>query len=464
MAKSKIVYRCTECGYESAKWNGKCPSCQAWNTMEEDIPLPTHTATAARHTPVDLSNAILALDAVDTTADVRYETGVSELDRVLGGGLVRGSIVLLGGEPGIGKSTLLLQICQYFGNSHTILYVSGEESAKQIKLRAQRLGVTTKNLCLLTVTDAQSICDTVAVRKPDIVVIDSIQTMRLAEISSSPGSLTQVRECTNLFMQTAKRLDIPFWIVGHVNKDGAIAGPKVMEHIVDTVLYFEGERNLSYRLLRAVKNRYGSTNEIGVFEMADSGLTEVPNPSEMLLAGRPQGVSGTCITCMMEGSRPILAEIQVLATKSGFSAPRRQTQGFDYSRMVILIAVLEKHLGMFFGTLDVYLNVVGGFRLDEPAGDLAAALCLYSSLTDKSISEKTVAFGEVGLGGEIRAISHIKRRVQEAERMGFTRCIVPHQCLQELKGGSYRIRIAGVRNLRQAFSVLERDAKAIMES
>lgn len=464
MAKSKIVYRCTECGYESAKWNGKCPSCQAWNTMEEDIPLPTHTATAARHTPVDLSNAILALDAVDTTADVRYETGVSELDRVLGGGLVRGSIVLLGGEPGIGKSTLLLQICQYFGNSHTILYVSGEESAKQIKLRAQRLGVTTKNLCLLTVTDAQSICDTVAVRKPDIVVIDSIQTMRLAEISSSPGSLTQVRECTNLFMQTAKRLDIPFWIVGHVNKDGAIAGPKVMEHIVDTVLYFEGERNLSYRLLRAVKNRYGSTNEIGVFEMADSGLTEVPNPSEMLLAGRPQGVSGTCITCMMEGSRPILAEIQVLATKSGFSAPRRQTQGFDYSRMVILIAVLEKHLGMFFGTLDVYLNVVGGFRLDEPAGDLAAALCLYSSLTDKPISEKTVAFGEVGLGGEIRAISHIKRRVQEAERMGFTRCIVPHQCLQELKGGSYRIRIAGVRNLRQAFSVLERDAKAIMES
>lgn len=464
MAKSKIVYRCTECGYESAKWNGKCPSCQAWNTMEEDIPLPTHTATAARHTPVDLSNAILALDAVDTTADVRYETGVSELDRVLGGGLVRGSIVLLGGEPGIGKSTLLLQICQYFGNSHTILYVSGEESAKQIKLRAQRLGVTTKNLCLLTVTDAQSICDTVAVRKPDIVVIDSIQTMRLAEISSSPGSLTQVRECTNLFMQTAKRLDIPFWIVGHVNKDGAIAGPKVMEHIVDTVLYFEGERNLSYRLLRAVKNRYGSTNEIGVFEMADSGLTEVPNPSEMLLAGRPQGVSGTCITCMMEGSRPILAEIQVLATKSGFSAPRRQTQGFDYSRMVILIAVLEKHLGMFFGTLDVYLNVVGGFRLDEPAGDLAAALCLYSSLTDKPISEKTVAFGEVGLGGEIRAISHIKRRVQEAERMGFTRCIVPHQCLQELKGGSYRIRIAGVRNLRQAFSVLEKDMKTASES
>ena len=247
--------------------------------------------------------------------------------------------------------------------------------------------------------------------------------------------------------------------MGHVNKDGAIAGPKVMEHIVDTVLYFEGERNLSYRLLRAVKNRYGSTNEIGVFEMQDSGLHEVPNPSAMLLDGRPHGVSGTCVTCMMEGSRPILAEIQVLATKSGFSAPRRQTQGFDYSRMVILIAVLEKHLGMFFGTLDVYLNVVGGFQLDEPAGDLAVALCLYSSLVDKPISERTVAFGEVGLGGEVRGISHIRRRVQEAERMGFTRCIVPHQCLHELKGGSYQIRIAGVRNLRQAFSVLEKDAR-----
>jgi DNA repair protein RadA/Sms len=311
------------------------------------------------------------------------------------------------------------------------------------------------------VTDAQSICDTIAVSKPEIVIIDSIQTMQMTEISSSPGSLTQVRECTNLFMHTAKQLDIPIWIVGHVNKDGAIAGPKVMEHIVDTVLYFEGERNLSYRLLRAVKNRYGSTNEIGVFEMMDKGLQEVPNPSAMLLEGRPQGVSGTCVTCMMEGSRPILVEIQVLATKSGFSAPRRQTQGFDYSRMVILIAVLEKHLGLFFGTLDVYLNVVGGFKLDEPAGDLAVALCLYSSLVDKPISEKTVAFGEVGLGGEVRGISHIRLRVLEAQRMGFTRCIVPWQCLHELKGGSYQIRIAGVKNLRQAFAVLEKDAQEV---
>ena len=460
MAKPKTIYRCTECGFESTKWNGRCPSCGAWNTLEEDILLPVQNTSQTHRKTIDLSARIQHLQNVDTSADVRYQTGVGELDRVLGGGLVRGSIVLLGGEPGIGKSTLLLQICQYFGKSHTVLYVSGEESDKQIKLRAQRLGVTTNNLYLLTATDVQSICDTIAVNRPEIVIIDSIQTMRTGEIASSPGSITQVRECTNFFMQTAKQLDIPIWIVSHVNKDGAIAGPKVMEHIVDAVLYFEGERHVSYRLLRAVKNRYGSTNEIGVFEMLENGLHEVPNPSAMLLEGRPHGVSGTCVTCMMEGSRPILAEIQVLATKSGFSAPRRQTQGFDYSRMIILIAVLEKHLGMYYGTLDVFLNVVGGFQLDEPAGDLAVALCLYSSLVDKPISEKTVAFGEVGLGGEVRGISHIQRRVREAERMGFMRCIVPHQCLRELKGGTYQIKIAGVRNLRQAFSVLEKDAKA----
>lgn len=460
MPKSNTIYRCTDCGYESAKWNGKCPSCGAWNTLEEDILLPTGNRRGnAQRNPVDLSNQITALRDIDTTHDVCYQTGVGELDRVLGGGLVKGSIVLLGGEPGIGKSTLLLQICQYFGKLHQVLYVSGEESAKQIKIRAKRLQVNTENLWVLTVTDAQSICDTLAVNRLDIVIIDSIQTMQMEEISSNPGSLTQVRECTNLFMQTAKQLDIPIWIVGHVNKDGAIAGPKVMEHIVDTVLHFEGERNMSYRILRAVKNRYGSTNEIGVFEMQDNGLKEVPNPSAMLLDGRPQNVSGTCVTCMMEGSRPILAEIQVLATKSGFSAPRRQTQGFDYSRMIILIAILEKHLGLFYGTLDVYLNVVGGFSLDEPAGDLAVALCLFSSLVDKPISPTTTAFGEVGLGGEVRGISHIRRRVLEAERMGFTRCIVPQSCLQELKGSTYQIRIAGVRNLRQAFSVLQKDTQ-----
>lgn len=460
MPKPKVVYRCTQCGYESAKWNGCCPSCRSWNTMEEDVPLDVqaHTGNACRQ-KVDLSHKIASMSEIDTTEDVRYHTGVSELDRVLGGGLVRGSIVLLGGEPGIGKSTLLLQICQYFGEKHSVLYVSGEESAKQIKVRATRLGVTTGNLFLLTVTEAQSICDTIAASKPDIVIIDSIQTMHMEELSSSPGSLTQVRECTNLFMHTAKALDIPILVVSHVNKDGAIAGPKVMEHIVDTVLHFEGERNFSYRLLRAVKNRFGSTNEIGVFEMADNGLREVPNPSAMLLEGRPANVSGTCVTCMIEGSRPILAEIQVLATKSGFSAPRRMATGYDYNRMVIIIAVLEKHLGLFFGTLDVYLNVVGGFHLDEPGVDLAVALCLYSSLLDKPIDEKTAAFGEVGLGGEIRGISNIRRRVQEAERMGFTRCIVPYQCMRELKENPPGISLVGIRNLKQAFMVLNREEK-----
>ena len=399
-SSTKTVFYCSECGNETAKWMGQCPACGAWNTLVE-APKEPKMSLGTRAKRIAQPKLISELDAEE---ELRFSTGIGEFDRVLGGGIVVGSVVLLGGEPGIGKSTLLLQICQYFGKEHTVLYVSGEESAKQIKLRAERLGVTTKNLFLLTVTDAQSICDTISASRPDIVIIDSIQTMRIEEISSSAGSLTQVRECTNLFMHTAKQLDIPVWIVGHVNKDGAIAGPKVMEHIVDTVLYFEGERNLSYRLLRAVKNRYGSTNEIGVFEMQDSGLHEVPNPSAMLLDGRPHGVSGTCVTCMMEGSRPILAEIQVLATKSGFSAPRRQTQGFDYSRMVILIAVLEKHLGMFFGTLDVYLNVVGGFQLDEPAGDLAVALWTSRSrngrlpLAKWDWAAKCVAFPTFGGG------------------------------------------------------------------
>ena len=458
MAKPKTIYRCTECGYESAKWNGKCPSCGAWNTLEEDVPLPAQAVGNSRRKPVDLSDKIQELDEVDTTADVRYHTGVGELDRVLGGGLVRGSIVLLGGEPGIGKSTLLLQICQYFGESHSVLYVSGEESAKQIKLRAQRLGVTTRSLYLLTVTDAQSICDTISASRPDIVIIDSIQTMRMEEISSSPGSLTQVRECTNLFMHTAKQLDIPIWIVGHVNKDGAIAGPKVMEHIVDTVLYFEGERNLSYRLLRAVKNRYGSTNEIGVFEMQDSGLHEVPNPSAMLLDGRPQGVSGTCVTCMMEGSRPILAEMQVLATKSGFSAPRRQTQGFDYSRMVILIAVLEKRAGYFFGNLDVYVNIVGGIALRDTACDLAVCLSMVSSLLDRPVSDKLIAIGEVGLGGEVRSVPNLEQRLREAERIGFERAVIPKHSLAHLNAADYPgMKLVGAAYIADAINALKND-------
>ena len=454
MAKARTVYVCTECGYESPKWNGKCAGCGAWNSLEESTPAPTVKSAPGARAAVDLSDRILELSQVDMESEVRYRTGMGELDRVLGGGLVKGELVLLGGEPGIGKSTLLLQICQYLGQNHSVLYVSGEESARQIKLRAQRLGVDTESLYLLTVNDAEAICDTICSTEPDVVIIDSIQTMSLSQISSSPGSLTQVRECTNLFMHTAKRQEIPIFIVGHVNKDGAIAGPKVMEHIVDAVLYFEGERHLSYRILRAVKTRFGSTNEIGVFEMIDKGLREVENPSQMLLAGRPHGVSGTCVACVMEGSRPILAEVQALATKSGFSSPRRMSTGVDFGRMAIIMAVLEKRLGMFFGTLDVYLNIVGGFRLDEPAGDLPVALALSSCLLDKPIDEKLIAFGEIGLGGEVRSVTHLIQRVREAERMGFETCIVPKQSLQTIDPSQYHMRIIGVSSLKQAVSVI----------
>jgi DNA repair protein RadA/Sms len=352
--KVKSVYVCSECGYESPKWNGKCHNCGAWNSFVEETTVVTSSKSSSSKA-VDVSSQIMELSEVDTLVDdVRYSTGIGELDRVLGGGLVKGSLVLLGGEPGIGKSTLLLQICEYLGKGNTILYVSGEESARQIKLRADRLNVTTENLYILAQTNAQSICDAIVKNKPDIVIIDSIQTMTIPEISSSPGSITQVRECTNMFMRTAKSEEIPFFIVGHVNKDGAIAGPKVMEHIVDAVLYFEGQRNMSYRILRAVKNRFGSTNEIGVFEMVDTGLNQVENPSLMLLSGRPQNVSGSCVACVMEGSRPILAEVQALVTKSGFTTPRRTATGFDFNRMAIIIAVLEKRLGFYF-SIDRYL-------------------------------------------------------------------------------------------------------------
>ncbi len=407
MAKSKFVYTCNQCGYESSKWNGKCPSCGAWNSFEEELADTSPAGgNASLASAPDLYDSILELADIGADSDVRYDTGVGELNRVLGGGLVKGSLVLLGGEPGIGKSTLLLQICQFLGEEHSVLYVSGEESARQIKLRAKRLGVDTENLYILTANDAEAVAATIAGSNIDIVIIDSIQTMTISRISSTAGSLTQVRECTNLFMRTAKSQEIPVIIVGHINKDGAIAGPKVMEHIVDAVLYFEGERHQSYRLLRAVKNRFGSTNEIGVFEMLDKGLAEVANPSQMLLSGRPLNVSGTCVACVMEGSRPILAEVQALAAKTSYAAPRRMATGFDFNRLNIIIAVLEKRLGIFMGSLDVYLNIVGGFRLDEPAADLPVAMALYSGIMDKQINEELVAFGEIGLGGEIRSVSH----------------------------------------------------------
>lgn len=461
MAKSRYIYTCNQCGYESSKWNGKCPSCGAWNSFEEELAdnAPTSSGRSSAQAVADLTDKILELENIGVDSDVRYDTGIGELNRVLGGGLVKGSLVLLGGEPGIGKSTLLLQICQFLGEEHSILYVSGEESARQIKLRAQRLGVDTENLYILTATDAESISATIVNAVPDIVIIDSIQTMSIGRITSSPGSLTQVRECTNLFMHTAKSQEIPIIIVGHVNKDGAIAGPKVMEHIVDAVLHFEGERHQSYRLLRAVKNRFGSTNEIGVFEMIDRGLREVENPSQMLLSGRPHNVSGTCVACVMEGSRPILAEVQTLASKSSYSAPRRTATGFDFNRLNIIIAVLEKRLGIFMGSLDIYLNIVGGFRLDEPAGDLPAAMALFSGIMDKPVSEDVIAFGEIGLGGEIRSVSHITQRIREAERMGFRTCIVPKQSMTSVNQKDYSIEIIPVSTLKQAFSVINGENK-----
>ncbi len=454
--KSKTVFICRECGYEATKWNGRCPSCGEWNSFEEqEYAVNSGSKSAANTKKSDLMSSIQELAEIDIDEEVRYSTGVGELDRVLGGGLVKGSIVLLGGEPGIGKSTLLLQICEFLGKEHTVLYVSGEESVRQIKMRADRLGVSSANLYLLASTDAQAICDTIITHKPEVVIIDSIQTMALNCLTSSAGSITQVRECTNLFMKTAKSEEIPMFIVGHVNKDGAIAGPKVMEHIVDAVLYFEGDRNLACRILRAVKNRFGSTNEIGVFRMIDKGLDEVPNPSQMLLAGRPLNVSGTCVSCIMEGSRPILAEIQALATKSALSNPRRTATGFDYNRMAIILAVMEKRLGLFFGTLDVYINVVGGLRLDETAADLAVAIALYSCLMDKPVEDSVIAFGEVGLGGEIRSVTHISQRISEAERMGFEHCIIPKHSLTEINKNDYGIDVIGVSTLKQAFDMLK---------
>ena len=454
-SKLKSLYVCSECGYESAKWYGKCPSCGDWNTLNEEIRDEVSVKTsviAERRKPSSLP---VQISKITTEDEQRYYTGLKELDRVLGGGIVKGSLILLGGDPGIGKSTILLQICSHLGKILRILYISGEESKRQIKLRAERLGVNSDNLYIMTETDISVIADQIQSESPDLVMIDSIQTMNYRELSSSPGSVTQVRECTNILMRTSKALDIPCIVVGHVNKDGAIAGPKVLEHIVDAVLYFEGDRQMSYRILRAVKNRYGSTNEIGVFQMNDDGLSEVENPSLMLLSGRPKNVSGTCVACTMEGSRPILAEIQGLVTNSGYGNPRRMATGFDYNRMSMLLAVLEKRCGYFFSSLDAYVNVIGGLRLDEPATDLALALALVSSLKDIVVAEDLLAFGEVGLTGEIRSVNHASQRVTEAARLGFKRCIIPYHNLKALNlPKDCDIEIIPVKNIRDAVSAL----------
>ena len=452
MAKIKSVYICSECGYESPKWYGKCPSCGEWNTMNEEIKDTAKSAVSTRSHAASYAPPV-QIQEISTSDEIRYQTGSKELDRVMGGGIVKGSLILLGGDPGIGKSTILLQICEYLGQNHKILYVSGEESKRQLKLRAERLGVDSRNLYILTQTDVELICETIRQDKPDIVMIDSIQTMSLSELNSSPGSVTQVRESTNFFMRTAKSMDIPMIIVGHVNKEGSIAGPKVLEHVVDAVLHFEGDRQMSYRILRAVKNRYGSTNEIGVFEMTDEGLREVDNPSLMLISGRPKNVSGTCIACAMEGTRPILAEIQALATSTGFGNPRRMCTGFDYNRMNMIIAVLEKRAGYYFTNTDAYINVVGGLRLDETAVDLAVGIALISSLKDVPINENAIAFGEIGLAGEIRSVSHVQQRVSEAVRLGFSKIIIPSHNAKDV-GDIDGVEIIPVKNVRQAFEVI----------
>lgn len=383
---------------------------------------------------------------------MRWSTGVSELDRVLGGGLVKGSLVLIGGDPGIGKSTLLLQICGNMGNEHTILYVSGEESERQLSLRAKRLGVNAENLFISSCNSCESIIRAVCENKPEAVVIDSIQTITSDALSSSAGSIVQVRECTGAFMRMAKSEEIPVFIVSHVNKDGGIAGPKIMEHIVDTVLYFEGDKQLSFRILRAVKNRFGSTNEIGVFSMDDDGLREVGNPSETMLSGREKNVSGSTVLCAVEGTRPILAEIQALAAKSGFTNARRVATGFDLNRLYMLIAVLEKRAGFVLAGLDVYVNIVGGLKIDEPAADLAVAAALWSAVTGKVAPYDTVMFGEIGLGGELRAVSRARERVKEAERLGFKRVIMPKNSLKNIDSN---IEIIGARTINEAFKALE---------
>lgn len=449
-SKTKTVYICNECGYESAKWLGKCPSCNCWNTLEEQV----LSSTKGSNYSVVTTAAATPLSKITTLDEPRYVTGISELDRVLGGGIVKGSVTLLSGDPGIGKSTILLQICNALQNKFKILYVSGEESATQIKMRATRIGIESDNVSVMTETDVVSICEYIKSAKPDLVMIDSIQTMQIAELSSSVGSIVQVRESTNMLLRTGKSLEIPIIIVGHVNKGGEIAGPKVMEHIVDTVLYFEGERNQSYRILRGIKNRFGSTNEIGVFEMTETGLKEVENPSAMLLSGRMSNVSGGCITCVMEGTRPILAEVQGLVTPSGFGNPRRTSTGFDYNRLNLLLAVLEKRIGLNLSNMDAYVNIVGGMRLDEPAADLAIALSIVSAIKDNPIDENTIAFGEIGLSGEIRSVPRIASRIAEASRLGFTRCILPKTALKQLSTCPANLELCGVRSLKEAIDLI----------
>lgn len=450
MAKPKQVYFCQECGYESSKWMGQCPGCRAWNTFVEE-----KVVTGARKQGNRTVSAAPA-SILEVTSDVetRLDTNMKELDRVLGGGIVKGSLVLIGGDPGIGKSTILLQVCRNLTDAgHKVLYVSGEESLQQIKMRAERLGDFKKEMYLLCETDVDVIEDAMAKVQPEVMVIDSVQTMMLESVASAAGSVSQVREVTNRLMQMAKLKNVAIFIVGHVTKEGTVAGPRTLEHMVDTVLYFEGERSSMYRILRSVKNRFGATNEIAVFEMKEHGLEEVKNPSEVMLTGRPLDAAGSVIVCSMEGTRPLLIEIQALVAQTNFQMPRRTTVGIDFNRVNLLMAVLEKRAGIHLGSCDAYVNLTGGIRLSEPAVDLGIILALVSSYRNRPVDEHTIAFGEVGLTGEVRSVSMAEQRVREAARLGFTTCILPSSNTNNIKSIE-GMRLIGVSNVKEAIDVI----------
>ena len=450
MAKEKVIYYCQSCGAESSKWMGQCPACKEWNTLVEEVVTSKKGARSVNRQ--EIKAKVTKLKDIETTKEERIRTKIGELDRVLGGGIVPGSMILVGGDPGIGKSTLLLQVCKHLADDERkILYVSGEESLQQIKIRAERIGKFTDSLSLLCETNLDIIGEIVKREMPEIVVIDSIQTMYNENVASAPGSVSQVRESTGTLMQMAKGLGIAFFIIGHVTKEGVVAGPRVLEHMVDTVLYFEGDRHAAYRILRGVKNRFGSTNEIGVFEMRSAGLKEVENPSEFMLGGKPEGASGSVVACSMEGTRPILLEVQALVCHSNFGIPRRTAAGTDFNRVNLLMAVLEKRVGLQMGACDAYVNIAGGIKMNEPAIDLGIVLALVSSYKNRPIDEKTICFGEVGLSGEVRAVNMAEQRVLEAKKLGFSTCILPEvskAAMKEIEG----IRLIGVKNVKDAIT------------